>query len=336
MPDRRAFGQHFDRLDDVIAWGHNAVFGIAVIMLVNRAGVTARLLEGPAQVDELAALAAVPPVKMARMLDFLQAHEVIAGHDDGSYSGTPRTAMMLEAADFFTNTRFTNAAAPHLLPALQQGTTPFAAGHGAPVFDYFQAHPQAAAQFGRYMGLMTRRVEAFVFSQHRFQTFSTVADIGGSMGDLLLATLRAYPGTRGILFDRPDVVELARPGIAASPLADRVEIVGGSFFEAVPVADLYLMKQILHDWDDAEAGAILRCVRATMPAGARLAVIDHVLADAPEPTESIATDIAMMLWDTGGERKLGALSALFASAGFRIDRLTINPNGHSVIEVVPV
>ena len=155
------------------------------------------------------------------------------------------------------------------------------------------------------------------------------------MGDLLLAVLGEYPGTRGILFDRPDVVGLARPAILSSPLADRVEIVAGSFFDAVPAADLYTLKQILHDWDDSEACEILRCIRTAMPAGARVAVIDHVLSDRPEPDESLATDIAMMIWDTGRERKLGDFSALFARAGFAIDRLTRNPAGHSVIEIVP-
>ena len=186
------------------------------------------------------------------------------------------------------------------------------------------------------MGLMTRRMERFIFSQHRFGPFATVADIGGSMGDFVLAMLREYPGTRGVLFDRPDVVELARPAIAASPMADRVDLVGGSFFDSVPAADLYTLKQILHDWDDHEATAILRCIRAHMNRAARVAIIDHVLGDVPEPTESLATDIAMMLWDTGRERRLGEFSALCAQAGFRIDRLTRNPNGHSVIEVVAV
>ncbi len=334
MVDSRAFGQHFDSLDAVIGWGHDVIFGTAVIVLANRAGVTARLLAGPATAVELAQLAAIPADKMARMLDFLLAHEVIARGREGAFMATARTAIMLEAADFFTITEFTNAAGPQLLPALQQGITPFAARYGVPVFDHFHAHPEDAAKFGKYMGLMTRRVEQFIFRQHRFGPFATVADIGGSMGDLLLATLREYPIARGILFDRPDVVELARPAITASPLAKRVEIVGGSFFEQVPAADLYMLKQILHDWDDHECREILACIRAAMNPGARVAIIDHVLSDVPEPSESLSTDIAMMVWDTGRERKLGEFSALFAASGFRIDRRTPNPNGHSVIELV--
>lgn len=334
MTNPSAFGQHFDSVDDVINWGHNVVFGGAVIHLMNAAGLTVRLLDGPATADELARLAGIPVEKMARMLDFLLAHEMLDRDAAGAYIATRRTAVMHEAAAFFPITHITNASATQMLSALQQGKTPFEMQFGAPVFEYYHANPAAAAEFGQYMGLMTRRLEAFLFTRHRFQPFATVADIGGSMGDLVLAILHQYPGTRGVLFDRPDVVDLARPVVAASPLADRVELVGGSFFDSVPAADLYTLKQILHDWDDGECREILRCIRSAMNRHARVAVIDHVLSDIPAPNESQATDIAMMVWDTGRERKLAQFTALFASAGFQIDRLTRNPNGHSVIEVV--
>jgi hypothetical protein len=171
---------------------------------------------------------------------------------------------------------------------------------------------------------------------HPFQPFAAVADIGGSGGDLLLAVLEQYPGTRGILFDLPEVVERARPVIAASPLAERVEIVGGSFFERVPVADLYLLKQILHDWHDDECRQILGQIRAVIAPEGRVAVIDHLLGDVPAPDESQGTDIAMMLWDTGRERKRHEMEAVLVSSGFRVDRVTANPAGHSVVEAVPV
>ena len=334
MSNPKAFGRHFDTVDDVIDWGHSFVFGGAVIHLMNASGVTARLIEGPATAEELAQLAAIPADKMARMLDFLLAHELLDRDASGAFLATHRTEVMHAAAAFFPITHVTNAASTQLLPALQQGQTPFAAQFGAPVFEYYHAHPAEAAKFGQYMGLMTRRLETFLFTRHRFQPFATVADIGGSMGDLAMAILREYPGTRAVLVDRPDVVDLARPIVAASPLAERVELVGGSFFEQVPAADLYTLKQILHDWDDRECREILRCIRAAMNPSARVAVIDHVLDDVPTPNESQATDIAMMVWDTGRERKLSEFTALFASCGFAIDRLTRNPNGHSVIELV--
>jgi hypothetical protein len=125
-------------------------------------------------------------------------------------------------------------------------------------------------------------------------------------------------------------------GIKAAPEGDRVEVVGGSFFEEVPKADLYLIKMILHDWDDAECVKILETIRKAIPLGGRIAVIDYLLPEVPTPTEGLSMDLAMMIWDTGQERKLSEFEALFAAAGFRLDRVSENPHGQSVIEAVPV
>ncbi|MCL6252294.1 hypothetical protein M3P36_14725 [Altererythrobacter sp. KTW20L] len=332
--DSRAIGRNFDSADDVFNWLNNAIFGTAAINLANRAGITARLLEGPATLAELAKAGALPAPQLGRILDFLLAHELIERDAGGAYVATKRTALMAEAAGYFANTEVSTAAATKLLPGLRQGVTPFELQFGAPVFAHFHAHPDMAEAFGNFMSFMTRRIERFIFAEHRFQPFETVADIGGSMGALLLGILREYPGTRGVLFDLPEVVALARPQVEASGLGERVEIVGGSFFESVPSADLYTLKQILHDWHDDECRQILGNIRSVMNPGARLAVIDHVLSDEPRPDESISTDVAMMVWDTGRERKLADFEALFAATGFAIDRFTPNPAGHSVIEVV--
>jgi hypothetical protein len=308
----------------------------ACINALNASGVTARLLDAPADVSTLAQHSGLPADKLARILDFLAAHEVI-GHDGGGvYRATARTTLAWDRRASLQIGYYSTCAGTRLLDALRGGGTPFEHYFGAGVFPYLSARPDEGALFGAFMADMTRRIEAFLFAQHAFHPFATVADIGGSMGDLLLAVLDHYPDTHGILFDLPPVIEGAAPRVASSVHADRVELVGGSFFDSVPAADLYLMKQILHDWDDAEAAQILATVRRAMPHGARLAVVDHILSDPPAPDEAQSTDIAMMLWDTGRERKLGEFAALFAATGFAIDRVTRNPNGHSVIEVVPI
>ena len=336
MTAGQPFGAYLDDPDALFMWLNHAVFGVAAMNLANRSGVTARLLEGPATVADLAATARLPHDKLARVLAYLVAQEVIGQDAQGQYVATPRTATMHEAAGYFANTETSTMAASRLLDGLRDGQVPFELAFGEPVFAHFAARPERAALFGTFMGWMTRRVTRFLFAQHRFHPFGTVCDIGGSMGDLLLAVLAEYPDARGILFDLPSTIDLARPRIAASPLADRVSLVGGSFFDSVPVADLYTMKQILHDWDDAEARAILATVRTAIPPHGRLVVIDHILHDVPTADEGQGTDIAMMVWATGRERKLGEFAALFAATGFAIDRVTRNPAGHSVIEAVPV
>ncbi len=336
MMAERAFGRYFDNPDDLFGWLNSAVFGTAAMDALNRSGVTALLLKGPATAEKLASESGLPQDRLRRLLDFLVAHEVIEGGADGLYAPTSRTQVMLDAQGLFANELISAMASSRLHEGLRDDRIPFEIFFGKPVFEYFAEQPQVAESFGKFMGWMTRRFERFVHTQHRFEPFGTVADIGGSMGDLLLSMLGEYPGTKGILFDLPETVDMARPAIAASPLADRVELVGGSFFEEVPSADLYTLKQILHDWHDDECEKILSNIRRAINPGGRLAVMDHILQDSPAPDEAQGTDVAMMVWDTGRERKLGEFKALFAATGFAIGRVTRNPSGHSVIEALPV
>lgn len=336
MSKGAAFGHYLDDPDTLFLWLNSAVMGVTTLNFVNRAGITARLLQGPATLDELVQLAATPTGKLLRVLEYLQAHGVLERSDEGRYRANTRTRMVHEAAGLFVNCESTVAAGSQLLAGMREDRTPFEVQFGQPVFEYFAQRPERAALFGSFMGFMTRRVTRFLFAHHRFQPFASVADLGGSMGDLLLAVLHEYPGTRGILYDLPGTIELARPGIAASPLAERVDLVGGSFFESVPVADLYLLKQILHDWNDEECCALLQCVRRAIPEGGRVVVIDHILQDVPAADEAQGTDIAMMVWAHGHERRLAEFEALFRASGFAITRVSRNPHGHSVIEAAPI
>jgi hypothetical protein len=329
-------GRYFDDPDELFMWVNRAVMGIACINLANRAGVTVRLLQAPATPAQLAAEAQLPADKLARVLNYLHAHELIARAADGTYHATERTRMLQVAEGYFVNAETTATSAAQLLGGMRQDCSAFELQFGQPVFEYFAQRPERSALFASFMGFMTRRVTRFLFAQHRFQPFTSVADLGGSMGDLLLAVLQEYPGTRGILFDLPDTIALAAKALAAEPLAPRVELVAGNFFAAVPVAELYLLKQILHDWTDDECRTLLGCVRQAIPAQGRLVIIEHILHEVPVPDEGQGTDIAMMILATGRERRLTEFTALLRDSGFTIDRVSRNPGGHSVIEAVPV
>jgi hypothetical protein len=153
----------------------------------------------------------------------------------------------------------------------------------------------------------------------------------------MMALLRHYPDTRGIVFDLPETAEQAAATIAAAPVADRIEARGGDFFAAVPAGgDLYLLKQILHDWGDEDCVRILRSIRAAISERGRLAVIEYLLPDACEHHSGFAMDIHMMVLSTGRERTLSDYEALLEAAGFRLDRVTGNPRGQSVAEAIPV
>jgi hypothetical protein len=143
-----------------------------------------------------------------------------------------------------------------------------------------------------------------------------VVDVGGGRGTLLEALLAANPGMRGILFDQPHVVEGVQPH-------DRLEVVGGSFFEAVPQgADAYVLKMIIHDWEDAESIAILRTVRAAMPEGGVVLIVERSLGPANTEPGGKLSDLNMLLMPGGRERSHDEYAALFEASGLRFAGVT--------------
>jgi hypothetical protein len=331
---QRPIGHRLDDPDELFNWLHEVVIGVPALHFACRSGLAERLANGPATPAELARDLALPAEKLGRILAYLQAHELLAVDGAGRIAATARTARMREWAGVWQQAINTLAAGAELDSALRHGRTGFEQRFGQPAFEHFAADPALGSRFAEFMSFMTARTVEFVLDGHRFEPFETVVDVGGSFGTLLLRVLAEYPGTRGVLFDLPGVIAQAAPGIASSPLGERVELVGGSFFEAVPPGDLYLLKQVLHDWDDEECTRIVGAVRRAMNPAGRIVVIDHILSEEPAPDEAQSTDVAMMIWASGRERKLSDFAKVFARAGFEIARVTENAAGHSVIEAV--
>ena len=167
-----------------------------------------------------------------------------------------------------------------------------------------------------------------------FSGLRTVVDVGGGYGTILAAVLRANPGLRGVLFDQPAVIEGARPRIAASGLAERCELVSGSFFDTVPAGgDVYILSSVLHNWDDERAIEILRTCRRAMRDAARLLIVELVIPPGNTPGDGKMLDLQMMVLFTGGkERTPAEYRALLEAGGFRQTRITPTPQQMSLIE----
>jgi hypothetical protein len=163
-------------------------------------------------------------------------------------------------------------------------------------------------------------------------------DVGGGQGALLIAILGCTPGARGVLFDLPNVIAAASGVIAASGLADRCDLIAGDFFGQVPTGgDLYLLKRVLHDWNDERAAAILRACRAAMSEDSRLLVIEHVLAPGNAPSWGKLLDLQMLVLSPGGrERDQAGFEALMDSAGLRLERVIPAGPTASLIKAIPV
>jgi ubiquinone/menaquinone biosynthesis C-methylase UbiE len=170
-----------------------------------------------------------------------------------------------------------------------------------------------------------------------FTPCTTLVDVGGGNGSLLCAVLRRYPALRGVLYDRPDVVERARPNLKAAGLEDRCAAVGGSFFTSVPPGgDAYLMRHIIHDWDDERCQVILGNCRKVLRPGGRVLVIETVIPPGNEASFTKFLDVNMLAIPGGKERTETEYRDLFAAAGFRLARVVPTAMEVSVIEGEPL
>jgi ubiquinone/menaquinone biosynthesis C-methylase UbiE len=185
-----------------------------------------------------------------------------------------------------------------------------------------------AAMTGVHGGETEPMLDAYDFS-----SFGTVADLGGGNGLMLAAVLERYPGAKGILFDLPGVADRARTILSARGLSDRCRIVRGDFFHSVPSADAYLMRHVLHDWQDEQAVTILRnCQRAMNPQG-RVLAIETVIPPLNEPCFGKWLDLMMLVVD-GRERTEDQYRRLFSRAGLTLSRVVPTAHEISIIEGV--
>jgi SAM-dependent methyltransferase len=205
-------------------------------------------------------------------------------------------------------------------------------------FELMEEHPEDEQHFNRSMLELTRGVAAVLPAFYDFAGAKLVVDVGGGFGALLPPLLHAKPELRGLVYDLPRCAEGARRLMAAEGLAGRCEFSGGDFFESVPAGgDVYLLKSVIHDWDDARSRTILECCRAALRPGARLLVLEWIVPERVGPGDVgiVGTDLNMLVMVGGRERTEAEYRALLASAGLRVTRVIPTPAAMSLIEAVP-
>ena len=204
---------------------------------------------------------------------------------------------------------------------------------GAPVFEHLAKEPELSAVFNNAMTALSQMVIHAALEAYDFSGIRVLVDVAGGHGAVLAAILEKHPEARGILFDLEHVVAGAPPLLRAAGVAERVETRHGDFFASVPPGDTYVMKHIIHDWDDERAVVILRNIHAAMsdPRG-RVILLESVLPPGNAPDFGKVIDLEMMAMPGGRERTAEEFRALFAQAGFELTRVVPTASPLSVIE----
>lgn len=206
---------------------------------------------------------------------------------------------------------------------------------GKPLFDYFPSDREESEIFNAAMISMTAMIIPAALEAYDFSGIGTLVDVAGGHGSVLTAILEKHPQMRGVLFDLEHVVAGAKPRLERLKLGDRVQLASGDFFQSVPAgADAYVMKHIIHDWDDARALTILRNCRKASPR-AKVILLEAVLPPGNDPDFGKLLDLEMLTLPGGRERTQEEFRALFAQAGYRLVRVVPTKSPLSVIEAAP-
>ncbi len=216
----------------------------------------------------------------------------------------------------------------NLAQTIKTGEIAFDYTFGMPVFPYFASHPDSAKLFDAGMVSFTAGIAHAVAGTYDFGDARTIADIGGGHGFLISTVISANPEAMGILFDQPQVV-------AGAAVDDRITVIGGDFFASIPVeADVYLMKHIIHDWNDDQSVAILSNLARSAKPGSKLLLIECVVAEDSSPSMSKVMDLNMLVVTGGKERTAREYAELLDRSGFKLIGVHGTPSPVQIVEAI--
>lgn len=325
---------------------YELLFGFIVsqgIYVAAKLGIADLTAKTPMTADELAAATNMHPQSLRRVLEMLASIGIFSEGKDGRFHNTAMSASLRSDAQpsmrdvsLMLGSSFVWKSWGDLHDVVRSGEPAFDHIHGAPLFTYMMAHPEDAAVVSAGMTSGSSLDIAAVVGAYDFSSFSRIVDVGGSHGALLAGILATNPGVLGVLADLPPVVAGAEL-LRKSPVAERCEFAGIDFFDAVPEgADAYVLKWVIHDWNDEDALKILRnCRRAIRPEGTLL-LIEHVLKPVNEFDLGRMLDVGVLTLARGRERTEQEYRQLLQAAGFALRKVIATGGLLSIVESTPV
>lgn len=299
-------------------------------------------LDAPAGLEELAGATSTDPPTLRRLLRVLVDLELLAVAD-GRYRVTSRGECLkvghpsgLRNLALMQTTQENLLSWQHLTDAVRQGSSVFEDLHKMTCWNWLAAHPSDEVVFNAAMARRAALQVAAIRAAVDLSAARLVVDVGGGQGGVLAGLIAVDPALHGLVAERPEVAAAATTTLAAAGFSDRAHGEPADFFHTVPSGgDVYILSNVLHDWDDAHAISILETTRRAMPPGAQLLVVETVL-DAPDRTpmqqrDAHLVDLHMLLVFDGRERTRAEYDTLFVAAGLAPAVLAPSPNTWNVL-----
>jgi hypothetical protein len=312
------------------------------VYVAAKLGIADILANGPQPVEELAKQTGTHQQSLFRLLRALASLGVFAEEPGQQFRLTPPAELLRRdvpgsqwaMAVMMGEEHF--RAWSELLYSVRTGKIAFEKIFGRPVFEFLSQNPEQAAIFDKAMVGVHGRETAAMTDAYDFSPFASIVDIGGGNGSTLTGILKRHPKLHGTLFDLPGVIQRAGAAVAAAGLSDRIHLVAGDFFESVPGgADAYVLRHIIHDWEEEKALRILSNVRRAIGEDGRLLVVESVIPAGNDPFFGKLLDLTMLVIPGSQERTEEEYRNLFGKAGFRLARIVPTTTEVSLIEGVP-
>jgi O-methyltransferase domain/Dimerisation domain len=316
----------------------------AALQTAVKLGVADHLANGPRSAGELAAATGANEDALYRVLRALAMVGVFEETSGRRFALTPTSELLrsdrpgLRDMALWISSPFHFRVYSNALESVRTGQPAAEKTVGMPVFEYLARDRELSEIFNNAMTAFSEMIVPAALEAYDFSGVKVLVDVAGGHGGVLMSILRQYPAMRGVLMDIDHVVAGARGRVGALNLQDRCEAVAGDFFKAVPaVGDAYIMKHIIHDWDDERASLILKNIRTALagkPQG-RVILLESVIQPGSAPDLGKLIDLEMLMMPGGRERTADEFRALFARSGFEMTRIVPTRSPLSVIEAVP-
>jgi hypothetical protein len=312
------------------------------IYIAAKLGLADLVKEQPKSAEELAQATSAHAPSLYRVLRALASVGIFAEDEAQRFHSTPLAATLQNdipgSLRFIAMTELGEEHYPaweHALYSVKTGEIAFNHRFGMPVWEFFAVNPENARIFDNAMAHLTTSLNEEILSGYDFSSFSKTVDVAGGQGSLLVGILNAHPTMQGVLYDLPHVIEKAKQRISEDGLAYRCEAIAGDIFQSVPEGgDAYVLKWIIHDWNDEQSGTILKNCRQAMAADAKLLLIESVIPSGNEPSFAKFMDLNMLVMTAGRERTESQYRELLMAAGFELTRIVPTPSSLCVMEAV--